>query len=38
LVQIKVIITSHGVGPNYTLHELKLRGSPPSEYTLNTLY
>jgi len=32
LVQIKVIITSHDFGPDYTLH-----GSPPSEYTLNTL-
>jgi len=30
-VQIKVTITNHDVGPDYTLHQLKLHGSPPSE-------
>jgi len=31
LVQIKVTITNHDVGPDYTLHKPKLHGSPPSE-------
>ena len=28
LVQIKVIMTSHGFSPDYTLHQPKLHGSP----------
>ena len=38
LVQIKVIITSHNFGPDFTLHYPKLHGSPPREFTLNILY
>jgi len=34
LVQIKVIITSHDFGPDYTLYKPKLHESAPSEYTL----
>jgi len=34
LVQIKVTITNHDVGPDYTRHQPKLHGSLPSEYTL----
>jgi len=36
LVQIKVIIASHDFGPDYTLHQPKLHGSP-SKYTLKIL-
>jgi len=38
LVQIKVSITDDDFGPDYKLHQPKLHGLPPSEYTLHSKY